>query len=214
MTSGTAVRRDAERRRELGGPQHEQEAARRRRTLLTRAAGLVALLLVGVVVVAMLLSARPETGSRAVDATPFTLPMSDGSTVSLAEYAGRPVILYFNEGAGCDSCLLQMAEIEAEPGFAEAGIEVLPIVMNSADQINADRERLGVEAPFALDDGTVSQAYGTLGKGMHAGLPGHGFVLVDADGVQRWYGNYPSMWLDPAELLDIVREHLGDAPRS
>jgi peroxiredoxin len=214
MTSGTATKRQAERRRELDELHQQQGATQRRRTLLTRTAGLSALLLAVGVVVAMLLSARPETGSEVVDAAPFTLPMSDGSTVSLAAYAGRPVILYFNEGAGCDSCLLQMAEIEKEPGFAEAGIEVLPIVMNTAEQINADRERLGVQAPFALDDGTVSQAYGTLGKGMHAGLPGHGFVLVDADGVQRWYGNYPSMWLDPAELLDLALEHLGDTPRS
>lgn len=214
MTSGTAIRREAERRQELDHLRQAQESAQRRRTRLSRVAGLAALLLVVGVVAAMLASARPETSSEAVDAPDFTLPMSDGSTVSLAQYAGRPVILYFNEGAGCDSCLLQMAEIEKEPGFAEAGIEVLPIVMNTADQINADRERLGVRTPFALDDGTVSQAYGTLGTGMHAGLPGHGFVLVDADGVQRWYGSYPSMWLDPAELLDIAREHLGDAPRS
>ena len=39
---------------------------------------------------------------------------------------------------------------------------------------------------------------------MHEGLPGHGFVLVDAKGMQRWYGNYPSMWLDPQALLDIA----------
>lgn len=214
MTSGTATKRQAERAQQLDTLRTVQDAARRRRTLVTRVAGLAGLLLVVGVVAAMLLSARPETGSEAVDATPFTLPMSDGSTVSLAQYAGAPVILYFNEGAGCDSCLLQMAEIEKEPGFAEAGIEVLPIVMNTADQINADRERLGVGSAFALDDGTVSGAYGVLGKGMHAGLPGHGFVLVDADGVQRWYGNYPSMWLAPADLLDIALEHLGDAPRS
>ena len=214
MTSGTATRRDSERRRELDELLQAQGASQRRRALLSRVAGLGALLLVVGIVTAMLLSARPETGSAAVDAAPFTLPMSDGSTVSLAQYAGRPVILYFNEGAGCDSCLLQMAEIEEEQGFAVAGIEVLPIVMNTAEQINADRDRLGVESPFALDDGTVSDAYGTLGKGMHAGLPGHGFVLVDADGVQRWYGNYPSMWLAPAELLDIALEHLDDTPRS
>jgi len=214
MTSGTATRRQAGRTLQLDEPGKAPGAARRRRTRLTRVSGLAVLVLVVGVVTGMLLSARPETGSEAVDATPFTLPMSDGSTVSLSDYAGSPVILYFNEGAGCDSCLLQMAEIEKEPGFAEAGIAVLPIVMNTADQINADRERLGVEAPFALDDGTVSEAYGVLGKGMHAGLPGHGFVLVDADGVQRWYGNYPSMWLDPAELLDIALEHLGGTPVS
>lgn len=208
MTSGTATRRLAERQEALELVRQEQQGAQRRRALITRVASLSALLvLLGVVVVA-LLSAAPDTNDEVTTATPFTLPMSDGSTVSLSDYAGGPVILYFNEGAGCDSCLVQMAQIEQEPGFADAGIEVLPIVMNTADQINAERERLGVQAPFALDDGTVSEAYGTLGTGMHAGLPGHGFVLVDGDGVQRWYGSYPSMWLDPAELLDIALDKL------
>lgn len=55
---------------------------------------------------------------------------------------------------------------------------------------------------------TISRAYGTLGKGMHARLPGHSFVLVDKTGVQRWYGEYPSMWLSPADLLTQVRQHL------
>lgn len=208
MTSGTAIRRQAERQEQLEQVRKAQQAAQRKRTLILRIASLTAVLAVIGLVVAALLSARPETNSEAIDATPFTLPMSDGSTVSLSDYAGSPVILYFNEGAGCDSCLIQMAKIEQEPGFAEAGIEVLPIVMNTADQINADRERLGVEAPFALDDGTVSEAYGTLGTGMHEGLPGHSFILIDADGVQRWYGNYPSMWLDPAELLEIALDKL------
>ena len=208
MTSGTAIRRQAERQEQLEQVRKEQQAAQRKRTLILRIASLSAVLVLIGVVVAALLSARPETSSEAIDATPFTLPMSDGSTVSLSDYAGSPVILYFNEGAGCDSCLVQMAKIEQEPGFAEAGIAVLPIVMNTAVQINADRERLGVEAPFALDDGTVSEAYGTLGTGMHEGLPGHGFILIDGDGVQRWYGNYPSMWLDPTELLDIALDKL------
>ena len=51
-------------------------------------------------------------------------------------------------------------------------------------------------------------ANGTLGRGMHAGLPGHSFVLIDADGVQRWYGEYPSMWLAPEDLFDEVRQRL------
>ena len=38
-----------------------------------------------------------------------------------------------------------------------------------------------------LDDGTVSRTHGALGSGMHAGLPGHGFVLIDEAGEQRWY---------------------------
>jgi len=118
------------------------------------------------------------------------------------------VVLYFNEGAGCGSCTVQMAEIEKNPGFADAGITVLPIVMNTAEQILPDLERYGATTPYLLDDGTVSAAYGTIGTGMHEGLPGHGFVLIDADGMQRWQGNYPSMWLDPADLLDEVTSRL------
>src|SRR5665811_1571960 len=79
-----------------------------------------------------------------------------------------------------------MAKIERDPAFTATGIRVLPIVMNTAAQITPDMTRLGVTTPFLLDDGTTSTAYDTLGKGMHEGLPGHGFVLIDAQGVQKW----------------------------
>jgi hypothetical protein len=57
--------------------------------------------------------------------------------------------------------------------------------MNSKEQILADMSSNGVRTPFLLDDGTVSKEYGTIGKGMHAGLPGHSFVLIDKTGKQR-----------------------------
>lgn len=192
----------------LGAVRRDPQALARRRRLAVRVAGLMALLAVAGVVTGALLSARPVVDDRAAAATPFTLPTSDGGRVSLADYTGRPVVLYFSEGAGCDACIQQMAAIEQDPAFAQAGIAVLPIVMNSADQINAEAARFGVRTPWAIDDGTVSAAYGTLGTGMHAGLPGHGFALIDADGVQRWSGNFPSMWLAPGELLATVQSHL------
>ena len=73
--------------------------------------------------------------------------------------------------------------------------------MNTKDQITADMAANNVQTPFLLDDGTVSTEYGTIGRGMHAGLPGHSFVVIDTNGMQRWYGEYPSMWLEPADLL-------------
>ena len=208
MPSGSATRLKREAERALDAAQHEVRAKQRRRSLIVNAIWIVALAGLAVLVTAALLSSRPETGSGMSPARDFTLPLSDGSEVSLTDYAGQPVLLYFNEGAGCDSCLMQMAAIEQTPGFDEAGIAVLPIVMNSAEHINAERDRLGVTTPFALDDGTVSEAYGTLGAGMHAGLPGHGFVLIAAAGNPLWYGNSPSMWLDPTELLEIVNSQL------
>ena len=186
----------------------EQEAEkRRRRRRLTVIS--VALLAVVTVVSAMLLTSRPASEAQARPAPAFTLTDTDGQVVSLEQFRGSNVLLYFNEGAGCQSCLVQMAEIERDEDlFAGLDLTVLPIVMNTRDQITRDMRLNGVRTPFLLDDGTVSDAYGTLGKGMHAGLPGHSFVLIDRDGQQRWYGEYPSMWLSPTDLLVQVQEHL------
>lgn len=208
MTSGSAIKRAKDRQETLHHVQAEQQAARRRRRLVLGAVWLVVLLAVGALVTAALLSSRPQQSADVRVAPDFTLPDSDGGSVTLSALRGHPVLLYFSEGAGCDACIVQQAKIEAEPGFAADGVRVLPIVMNTAEQINADRARLDASTPFLLDDGTVSAEYGTLGTGMHADLPGHGFVLVDADGNQVWQGDYPSMWVDPKELLGIVEAHL------
>jgi len=171
--------------------------------------GLV-LVAVAAVIGAMMYSARTTSSADTRTAPAFTLTNTDGKQVSLADYRGHTVVLYFNEGAGCQSCLYQMVDIEQHAAdFTRADIVVLPIVMNTAADIRHDMTASGVRTPFLLDsDGSVSRAYGTLGKGMHAGLPGHSFVLVDKTGVQRWYGEYPSMYLSPADLLKQVNAHL------
>ena len=161
------------------------------------------------VVTAMALTSRPSSSEATRTAPDFTLTDTAGVEHTLAEHRGENVVLYFNEGAGCQSCIVQMGEMEKKAAeFAKANVTVLPIVVNTRDQILRDMELNGVTTPFLLDDGTVSDAYGTLGKGMHAGLPGHSFVLIDTQGQQRWYGEYPSMWLDPGELLDEIGNRL------
>ena len=161
------------------------------------------------IVTAMMLTSRPSSSEAVRVAPDFELTDTAGDTHTLADHRGENVVLYFNEGAGCQSCIVQMGEIEKRAdAFAGDNITVLPIVMNTRDQIVRDMKLNGVQTPFLLDDGTVADAYGTLGKGMHAGLPGHSFVLIDTEGQQRWYGEYPSMWLDPDDLLTEVRSRL------
>lgn len=196
-------------RARMRAQQEVEEVHGRRKRILGRSLSTLVVAVILVVTGYGLWSARPSEGASDIVAPDFTLPTTDGGSVSLSGLRGQPVILYFNEGAGCSSCTVQMAEIEKYPGFEEAGIRVLPIVMNTPEQILPDMQYFGVTTPYLLDDGTVSDAYGVLGTGMHAGLPGHGFVLIDENGVQRWQGDYPSMWLEPEKLLDEATNRLG-----
>ena len=183
-------------------------ASGRRRRLRIMIGTASALALVAAVT-AMMLTSRPESSDAIRTAPEFTLTDTGGSEHTLAQHRGENVLLYFSEGAGCQSCIVQMGEIEKQAAaFEKLDVTVLPIVMNTREQITADVTANGVTTPFLLDDGTVSEAYGTLGKGMHAGLPGHSFVLIDRQGRQRWYGEYPSMWLAPQDLLDEIRSNL------
>jgi peroxiredoxin len=205
VTNRTAAReKEAARRRHLAEIQEEQARAARKRRALSLAGWAGGLLLVAGIIAAGLRSSTPQdqTASTPTPAPTFSLTSTAGDTVDLASMRGKNVILYFSEGAGCQSCLLQMAQIEKDQAqFAAANITVLPIVMNTKEQITADMAANNVSTPFLLDDGTVSTAYATIGRGMHAGLPGHSFVVIDSEGMQRWYGEYPSMWLEPTDLL-------------
>ncbi|HEX6527038.1 MAG TPA: redoxin domain-containing protein [Streptosporangiaceae bacterium] len=135
---------------------------------------------------------------------------TSGTTVSLASYRGRDVVLYFNEGVGCDACFYQMREFENHAAdLAKAGLTIVPIVMNPASQVRQEMTSFGIRTPYLIDTtGSVSAAYGMLGKGMHPGLPGHGFVLIDTRGMERWYGEYPSMYLSASGLIAQANTHL------
>lgn len=204
MSTKTTVR--AERRERAEAVMAQSRRAEQRMRLIIWSVVLVAL---AGIVAAMLLTSKPQSSTATGIAPDFALTDTSGVQHTLAGHRGENVLLYFSEGAGCQSCLVQMAEIEKQAkAFAAEDVTVLPIVMNTREQILADMEVNNVKTPFVLDDGTVSDAYGTLGKGMHAGLPGHSFVLIDKDGQQLWYGEYPSMWLEPNQLLAEVRDRL------
>ncbi|HEX6581791.1 MAG TPA: peroxiredoxin family protein [Actinomycetota bacterium] len=159
-------------------------------------------------VTAMLLASRsPGSSEGAGDEAPaFTLASTAGDPVSLADYRGQDVLLYFSEGAGCDSCFYQMADLEDNAAkLSASGLSVVPIVVNPADQVLAEMGRFGLTTPFLIDaDRSVSDAYGVVGTGMHADLPGHSFVLVDGSGRIAWRGDYPSMFVSADQLLSDI----------
>lgn len=161
-------------------------------------------------IVAVALGGRntPETAASGV-APSFQLASTDGTTVSLADFRGGNVLLYFNEGVGCDICFSQTAKLETDTAFESLDVTLVPIVMNPAAQVKTELDRFGLRTPYLVDpDGSVSRSYDTLGRGHHAELPGHSFVLVGPDGEMRWRGDYPGMWVEPTELAKAVRAEL------
>jgi peroxiredoxin len=210
MTSRTAQRRNLSDRGSIVHAQADARAkAERNRRRYRIGSGIAALAVITGLVTFGLLTSRPATSTAHRVAPDFTLTTTAGTTVNLSSYRGHPVILYFNEGAGCGACSTQLAAIEKDKAaFDAAGLTVLPIVMNTRAQIQPDLDAAGVTTPVLLDDGTVSKAYDTLGKGMHAGLPGHAFVLIGPDGTQLWSAEYPSMWLAPQTLLTEATSRL------
>lgn len=156
-------------------------------------------------------SSGPSSVPVGKKAPAFALASSAGGTTSLSDYAGRNLLLYFNEGVGCDACFYQTVELEKrQADFDEASVSLAAIVVNPMDEIRPQLDRFGISTPYLIDEGAaVSKAYGVLGKGMHANLPGHGFVLIDETGQIRWEKEYPSMYARADEILSQIEPFLG-----
>ena len=155
----------------------------------------------------------PQTGAvrAGLQAPAFSLPSTDGRTVTLASLAGRNTLLYFNEGVGCDPCFTQMVELQQQQAQLDRlGITLIPVMTNSAAMVAQEMQRFRLGYPALIDASkSVSGAYGTLGTGHHADQPGHSFILIDKAGAIRWRGDYPGMYVSAGELLTKLQDALG-----
>jgi peroxiredoxin len=149
----------------------------------------------------------------------FTLPSTAGHDISLSDFQGQSVLLYFQEGLMCPPCWGQLKEIEARwDDFAALGVDAIITITNdplSALVQKAQLERLG--SPVLSDrDLAASRTYDANDYGMMGGTHnGHSFVLVDGDGTIRWradYGGPPkyTMYMPVEVLLADLRAGLGD----
>ena len=207
MSSHTQTVRRAQHTRATSSTTRQRTAARRQRRWI---GWTVTAAVAAAVIVAISVGGRTSSTSVSGAAPAFRLVSTAGGTVSLADYRGKNVLMYFNEGVGCDACFYQMAKLESDGGLAKAGVTVLPVVMNPVSQVAPELRRFGVRTPYLVDpDGSVSRAYNTLGTGHHADLPGHDFILVGPDGRMLWRGDYPGMWVEPSKLADDVKAKLG-----
>lgn len=134
------------------------------------------------------MTARLTTGSTA---PAFTLPDQDGKDVSLSDFAGRTVILYFYPAAMTPGCTTQAVDFsEALPAFQEAGFQVLGCSPDTVEKLAKFTEHSSIGFTLLADpDKDVLNAYGAYGPRKLYGKEIEGvlrstFVIdVDAQGV-------------------------------
>ena len=140
----------------------------------------------------------------------FTLPSDTGETVSLADFRGTPVVLYFYPKDDTPGCTTQACGIrDAWGDFERAGAVVLGVSPDG--EASHAKFKAKYELPFTLladTDHEVADAYEVWGEKSYAGKTYMGVnrstFVIDAD------GNLAKVFRDvkPAEHADQVLEAL------
>lgn len=113
------------------------------------------------------------------DAAPaFTLPAADGSEVSLVDFAGRRVVLYFYPAAMTPGCTTQAIDFTAAgKAFTEAGVVVLGVSPDQPEKLARFAAKESITFPLLSDtDRTVLGAYAAYGKKMMYGKEVEGVI--------------------------------------
>jgi thioredoxin-dependent peroxiredoxin len=124
---------------------------------------LLAVVLVLIVLVPRLLShsASPSEGSSAPD---FSLPSQEGSPVSLKDYRGKWVVLYFYPKDQTPGCSREAHNFQVDqPKYAERNAVVLGVSLDSVDSHKKFCAKEGLNFKLLADtDHKVTGSYGSL----------------------------------------------------
>ena len=126
-----------------------------------------------------------EAGDIAPD---FTLPGQKGEEVTLSDYRGRTVVLYFYPRADTPGCTTQACGVRDHAADYEvAGATVIGVSPDPVRAVSGFADKYSLRFPLLADaDHAVADSYGTWGeKRMHGktywGVSRSTFV-IDSDG--------------------------------
>ncbi|MEP7022063.1 MAG: thioredoxin-dependent thiol peroxidase [Pseudonocardiales bacterium] len=122
------------------------------------------------------------------EAPAFTLPDADGNAVSLSDFRGRRVVVYFYPAAMTPGCTTQACDFRDNLAeLTDAGLVVLGISPDKPEKLAKFRDRDALTFPLLADpDRSVLEAYGAYGEKKMYGKTVTGVLrstfVVDADG--------------------------------
>ena len=108
----------------------------------------------------------------------FTLTSDDGQQVSLSDFAGKKVVLYFYPKADTPGCTKQACALrDAYPDINAGGAHVIGISPDQPEALVKFREKY--DLPFVLlsdPDHAVAKAYGAWGEKKSYGKTSEGII--------------------------------------
>ncbi|WHS51196.1 thioredoxin-dependent thiol peroxidase [Rothia sp. SD9660Na] len=119
----------------------------------------------------------------------FTLPAAGGDTVSLADYAGQKVIVYFYPKASTPGCTAQACDFRDNlASLISQGYAVLGISPDSVKALDTFTENQELTFPLLSDeDHAVAEAYGAWGEKKNYGKTYVGLIrstlVIDEKGI-------------------------------
>ena len=148
-----------------------------------------------------------QIGDQAPD---FTLPNQDGTPVSLSDFRGQKVALYFYPKDNTPGCTRQACGYAA--GYAELrkrNVAVIGISRDSAASHTRFAEKYSLPFPLLSDPDRVAlEAYGVWQEKKMAGKVGMGIVrttfLIDEEGVILAIRPKVKPDTDAAEILEAL----------
>lgn len=131
------------------------------------------------------MTTRLEAGDPA---PPFSLPDQNGKTVSLDDYRGRKIILYFYPEALTEGCTIEACDFRDNLHRLEAaGYAVVGVSPDAPEKQKRFEEHDALTFPLLSDvDHAVHEAYGTWGEKNVYGKTMIGVIrstfVIDEDG--------------------------------
>ncbi|MFP4618343.1 MAG: thioredoxin-dependent thiol peroxidase [Spirochaetaceae bacterium] len=136
--------------------------------------------------------AQLNTGDKAPD---FTLQDQDGNEISLSDFRGKKVLLYFYPKADTPGCTTQACSVrDSGPALSNNSIKTLGISPDAPKSQKKFDEKYSLGFPLLSDtDHAVAEKYGVWKEKTLAGKTGLGIIrssfLIDEDGkiLDSWY---------------------------
>lgn len=130
---------------------------------------------------------------------PFTAVTWEGETVSLSDYAGKPVWLTFG-ASWCVDCRTEAPDLEATYlANRDKGLVILGVfIQETRDDVGGYAQRAGLTFPIAVDErAAIAAAYRTMG------IPTHFFIGRDGRVREVRIGAMPRDEMDRA-VADLL----------